>query len=113
MGLGITVWLPVAEYGKSYFEEYFRNIDYIIPHLYEPFFCPGGFSVRLVLFEEEISGYWEDDMLVIQAKTNSAGPGYHAYVCELIDGIGIAPARVEDESGYFETRDFDTLKRFM
>jgi len=113
MGLGIAVWLPIEDRGKSYFEEYFRDLKHVIPHMIAPIFDEGGFCVRAVSFEQDIMGVWQDDMLMIEAKTNSAGPGYHAYVCELIDGLGVAPVKIDDETGYFENRDYAALQRAM
>jgi len=110
MGLGISAWIAVGEHGKSYYEDYFLGQEQIVPHMIAPIADKDGFCVRLVSFEQDIMGIWQDDVLLIEAKTNSAGPGYHAYVCELIDGLGVAPLKVEDETGYYESRDFAALQ---
>ncbi|AKF11787.1 hypothetical protein [Sandaracinus amylolyticus] len=52
--------------------------------------------------------------IVVEATTGTAGPGYHAHVAELLhaasDALGIAWDHVEDESGYFESRDRRALE---
>ena len=52
--------------------------------------------------------------ITIDAVTGTAGPGYHAHVTELLrdaaDALGITWERVEDESGYFESRDRRALE---
>ncbi len=61
------------------------------------------------------------DEVEIAANTTSAGPGYHQYVCALIDELGqrfgiewLAPDEGEgDETGYFESRDRRRLEHQM
>jgi hypothetical protein len=51
------------------------------------------------------------------AKTSTTGPGYHAYLCELLDAFGHAmgiswqaPTEEDlDETGYFHARDIAAL----
>lgn len=52
--------------------------------------------------------------IAVEAITGTAGPGYHAHVTELLESaagaLGIAWEHVEDESGYFESRDRRALE---
>lgn len=52
--------------------------------------------------------------LAIEASTGTAGPGYHAHVTALLagagDALGIEWSSIEDESGYFESRDRAALE---
>ena len=60
--------------------------------------------------------------ILVEAKTSSAGPGYHQYVCELIDALGVrfdiqwaAPVEgeSEDETGYYTHRRRELLELEM
>lgn len=51
--------------------------------------------------------------ITIEAVTGTAGPGYHQHVCARIDAAraaGLEIDHVEDESGYFESRDRSALE---
>jgi hypothetical protein len=56
--------------------------------------------------------------ILVSAKTSTTGPGYHAYLCELMDALGDAcgvswqPPDDEafDETGYFHARDMGALE---
>lgn len=67
---------------------------------------PAAEPVRIV----ELGG----GALAVEAMTGTAGPGYHAHVTELLSGVadalGIEWSSIEDESGYFETRDRAALE---
>ena len=114
MGFGLSVWFPVDPgngTGREFYQEYFLQLLSPVPE-----WLPGrmvhenGFQIKLVPFEEDIHGTWENGRLCVSARTNSAGPGYHAYLVEVLDGLGIAPLEVEDETGYYESRDFGLLR---
>jgi hypothetical protein len=59
----------------------------------------------------------------VSAKTSGTGPGYHVYVCELLDRLAAdfelrwdAPdesGATWDETGYFESREVDVVEREM
>ncbi len=64
----------------------------------------------------------EDGWIVLDAKTSGAGPGYHAALVDLLDGVGVASKypldwRNEDtcvdETGYGAHRDFARLQGVM
>src|SRR4051812_39896471 len=52
--------------------------------------------------------------VVVSARTSGAGPGYHAFVCELLDAVGARldvrwqgpdpTGQTGDETGYFHDR---------
>ena len=117
MGLGITAWFPVGilpKTNKKRYEKYFSELPGVVPHWKPSFYSDShGFRLKLVPFEEDIYGSWQDGKLCISAKTNSAGPGYHAYLIDILDGLGIKPTSVEDEAGYYETRDYKVLQNEM
>ncbi|MDQ3032793.1 MAG: hypothetical protein M3Y87_10275 [Myxococcota bacterium] len=52
--------------------------------------------------------------IAIEASTGTAGPGYHAHVAAMLaaaaDALGIEWSSIEDESGYFESRDRAALE---
>lgn len=82
---------------------------------------------QLTLHPAEESIFFErrDNRILCSAKTSSAGPGYHAYVVELLDRVGrehglrwkweFAPdAEVSgDECEFFQRRDFALLQADM
>lgn len=61
----------------------------------------------------------EQGRVEISAKTSTAGPGYHAWVCELLDALHAAGItwieddEHDDETGYFKERDFAALQQQM
>ena len=117
MGLGFSMWFPLGlnkKKAKERYIEFFQNLSSVVPNWdTSSFFDDEGFWVKLVPFEEEIYGEWKDGKLCVSARTNSAGPGYHAYLIDLLDGIGIAPLKVEDETGYYQDRNFTLLQEEM
>lgn len=64
--------------------------------------------------EERVRFDLDGDRLRVAARTNSAGPGYHAYVADLLDQVaddlGFAWDLPEDLESYVATRDFDALQ---
>lgn len=63
--------------------------------------------------EGSIECSYEGCFVSIAAQTNVAGPGFHAFVCRLFDDIiQEAPIHFEvsDPTGYYTTRNFETLK---
>ena len=129
MGLGFTMYFPLensGNYSKKNYEKYFSGLSSVVPEWNTAFSSSSeGFCVKLVPFEEEIYGDWElstspqgevsrvESRLRVSAKTNSAGPGYHAYLIDIMDKLGIEPLEVEDETGYWENRDFGLLQEEM
>ncbi|MCL1791445.1 MAG: hypothetical protein FWG40_08900 [Peptococcaceae bacterium] len=117
MGLGLNIWFPVNQndgIGKEYYRDYFTKIPSVIPNWQTScYFDDSGFRLRLVPFEEEICGTWKNDQLCIHARTSSAGPGYHAYLVDVLDRLGISPQKVEDETGYYSNLDYDLLQQSM
>lgn len=68
--------------------------------------------------EEWIDLAETDDSLVLSAKTSSCGPGYHAFLIDLVDYLAKEAGLVfseddenTDETSYFSTRDFEGLQR--
>jgi hypothetical protein len=61
--------------------------------------------------------------VVVSAKTSTVGPGYHAYLCELLDEMSrtlsvrwLPPdekGEIGDETGYFQHRDIHQLEHEM
>ncbi|MGH7143183.1 MAG: hypothetical protein ACREJ2_03520 [Planctomycetota bacterium] len=73
---------------------------------------------------EEEAQFWPDDedRLCFRARTNSAGPGYHAFLVRFLDRLAKrldlqwrpqSAAALADSSGYFEHRDFGRLQTEM
>ena len=98
MGLGFTMCFPVgngANTSKEYYEKYFSGLSSVVPEWNTIFSSDDeGFRLKLVPFEENVYGNWEDGQLRISARTNSAGPGYHAYLIDVMDKLGTAPLEV-------------------
>jgi hypothetical protein len=65
---------------------------------------------------EDVEFCFADDLLICSAKTSTVGPGYHAYLVELLEEIGVRcdlpwewsdeVEGFEDETGYQEDGDF-------
>ncbi|MCC5822333.1 MAG: hypothetical protein LAT64_06330 [Phycisphaerales bacterium] len=57
------------------------------------------------------------DRITLESTTNPVGPGFHAFVCDAIDAIGeelkVRWSSVEDDTGFFEHRDFNRLQSEM
>ncbi len=79
-------------------------------------------TIRAGMFfaEEDVYFQFTDDgRLAINAKTNGAGPGYHAYLADVFERLRTACALswndddVEDETGYWHGRDFEELQHTM
>lgn len=77
-------------------------------------------SDRIVLAlhpAEERAVLWlKDDVVGGQARTSGAGPGYHAAMVELLDFLAQRMRlkwKVEDPTGYWDTRDRGVLERCM
>jgi len=117
MGLGIYLHYPLEDSGKASkegYEQFFRGLTSVIPDWeIKCDFEESGFRVGLVPFEEEVYGNYEDGELHISARTNSAGPGYHAYLVDILDRLPAAPLAVFDETDYYEHRDYQKLQDSM
>jgi hypothetical protein len=53
----------------------------------------------------------------VSAKTSTTGPGFHAYVCDILKRLGrdlnVSWSEVGDETGYFASGDFAAVEREM
>ena len=73
----------------------------------------GELLVRLHPADEEVRLSVEGDQVLLSARTNGGGPGYHAFLVRLMDEAATAlglqwtsgPDDL-DETGYFGDRDF-------
>lgn len=73
--------------------------------------------------EEEMHFYVESGYLVCSAKTSSVGPGYHAFVVELLETVekkcgfnwdwNNEKMGFEDECGYYEHKNYQLLQETM
>jgi hypothetical protein len=91
------------------------------------FLYDGEWLVRLHPAEEEVRLRDSEGEVVFSARTNGCGPGYHAFIVQLMDEVAAAtglqwlPALegdeesegFEDETGFFESRNFVDLQRQM
>lgn len=84
----------------------------------------GRLFVKLHPAEEDVEFLLsEDGWLICSAKTSSAGPGYHAFLVQLLEEVGNRcdwdwcwkddVQEFEDETGYHEHRDFQKLQLEM
>jgi hypothetical protein len=77
--------------------------------------APDDVSFVLHPAEEPLRLSLDADVLRAEARTNSAGPGYHAFVTELLDAAaeacGLDWDPQEDATSYVATRDFPALQR--
>ena len=124
MGLGITMNIPTMgifkEKTRKKIRAYFEELPSVVPgqdvRVYED---DEGFQVRLVPFEENVYVRFEENAAVISARTNSAGPGYHAYFVGVLDnlaretGAKLSADSVDDETEYYASRDFLGLQGSM
>lgn len=55
--------------------------------------------------------------VTLESTTNPVGPGFHAFVCDTVDAVGaelkVKWSGVEDETGFFDHRDFARLRQVM
>lgn len=73
--------------------------------------------VGLVPYEEELTVQEAQGQLVFSARTSTAGPGYHAYLCKLLRMLGtdlslswVTSEESCDETGYWESGREDQLQ---
>lgn len=135
MGLGIYIKGGISKSLFSFKKKSFelsRIQDYLTEH------SPGLFKDFLTfthnennLFatvhpcEETVNFELSGEALICSAKTNSVGPGYHAYLIELIEKLGNSlgikwnwnleegEEYYQDETGYFEHRNYEQLQLEM
>src|SRR5687767_9591483 len=90
MGLGINI---KAKLNKAIpFSTIQDCISNTTPGLFKDFLSfsenENGFYVTLHPCEETVSFEYANGNLICSAKTNSVGPGYHAYLVELLEKVG-------------------------
>ncbi|HYF52252.1 MAG TPA: hypothetical protein VEJ63_22785 [Planctomycetota bacterium] len=131
MGLGIQITAPLPQdfsikrLVNSLMFSFHSGLDEILK--------PGIFvapqeQARQCLFylypaEEPLYANWDDTTLTISARTNGAGPGYHAWLVERLETaeekLGVKWNWLNnngdpgDETGYHEHRDFERLRAEM
>lgn len=123
MGLGISVTAPLGflkSRTTNKIKNYFNSLSSPVPHRQVSVYDQGEqMQVSLFPFEENVYVTFDKNTVTISAKTNSAGPGYHAHVVALIDdlaaktGLKVTASSVEDETGYYADRDFGALQDSM
>src|SRR5262245_10459837 len=137
MGLGIRIGATIPPRGllrrRAAPGEVFRSIGESISqvighplhqHLARITVDEQGVDARLHPAEEPVEFRLDESgMLVASAKTSSAGPGYHAFLVDLLDGLGKkhgliwiwddAEKEFLDETGYASSRDFPSLQEEM
>lgn len=80
---------------------------------------PGNLAQVSIHFgEEPVDCSVADDAIVLSARTSTCGPGYHAFLCRILDHMNSKwktdfseNEEFFDETGYFRTRDFSALQR--
>lgn len=82
-----------------------------------------GFELHVHPAEEPVRLELTGDRLVVSARTNGAGPGYHAYLVDCLEGAakrcgatlfgGDPDGAFADETGYLASRDFAALQASM
>lgn len=100
--------------------DFFQNIECIIPQP-EPtvIHYQDGFEVTVFFAADPVFFNFDEGRLLVSAKTNNGGPGYHAYLVRLLKqleqktGIRWDPEHIEDESGYWESGDFLSVQSAM
>lgn len=124
MGLGITMNVPTKglfrDKMRNGMRAYFEGLPSVVPgQSVRVYPDDHGIQIRLVPFEDNVYVQFEDTVAVISARTNSAGPGYHAYLVGVLDGLvrqtgaKLTAAAVKDETGYYADRDFQALQGSM
>lgn len=134
MGLGLYVRAEVVRTGllrrmpkmEALFHKIERSVRDALPdELLRNFIeaeCSGNtLHVFLHPAEEPVEFSFNGDSLVCSAKTNSAGPGFHAFLVELLEQIapqcGLewqwAAEEEGDDTGYYQQRNFSDLQEQM
>jgi hypothetical protein len=86
-------------------------------------FDNGALYIRLHPAEEQVEIFAKDDYLICSAKTSSAGPGYHAFLVDLLETVGSncklrwdwgnEDKGFSDETGYCRNKNFKELQLQM
>lgn len=124
MGLGIHIKAEINK--RPQFSKIQRSITENTSGLFTDFlsFTDSETSLYVTLHpcEETVSFEYANDSLICSAKTNSVGPGYHAYLVELVEKIGMdlhiqwtwnleeGEEYYLDETDYYRHRDFKQLQ---
>jgi hypothetical protein len=129
MGVGLRIGAdmshkPWLETESARFEFLCRLRDAIATYsrqkqtdiLLQQFIIGGELFCRPHPAAEDVEFTYEDDLLICSAKTSTAGPGYHAYLIEMLEDIGLRcdlpwewcdeGEGFEDDTGYHADRHF-------
>jgi hypothetical protein len=127
MGLGITIKanLNAAIHFSTIQECIANNTKGLFKDFLSFSESENAFYVTLHPCEETVSFEYVNGNLICSAKTNSVGPGYHAYLVELLEKIGTellitwkwnleeGEEYFLDETDYYHHRDFKQLQLEM
>lgn len=78
-----------------------------------------GFEVTVFSAADPVIFQFEERQLLVSAKTSNAGPGYHAYLVNLLKqleqqtSVTWIPDQIEDETGYWDNGDFVSIQSSM
>lgn len=90
-------------FSRQLAREFGYHCDKIEEHMIYQF-CPEGFLWM----------GWKDGSVVGECQTNIAGPGFHAAVIHFLELYAVRAGlelQVEDDTGYYEDRDFVRMRR--
>lgn len=123
MGLGITInaaYEGSEDAFRASFREFMENETSPLPGALTAVHEFGtALRAELFLGENLYCSFDDADRVTLSAKTNGTGPGYHAYIVDLLErmkepcSLSWNDDSVEDESGYWHNRDFGDLQTAM
>lgn len=136
MGLGVHLtgrlpkkgFLPFQRKAGAVLEDIGRAVDAavtdpVLRRLVAMEHSGGGLRVRLHPGEEDILFSIAKGRIDVQAKSSSAGPGYHVMLVELLEDVGARTGVAwswqdqgggeGDQTGYHDHRDFGKLRQAM
>ncbi|MFW5719887.1 MAG: hypothetical protein ACOCXT_02570 [Candidatus Dojkabacteria bacterium] len=95
---------------------FFESDSHILKEFLDIHFMENELRVTLHPASEPIFFISENEFLFIEVKTNPAGPGFHAYVTDILDRLArvlqttFDQNNLEDYADYYFTRDFHQLQ---
>jgi len=122
MSLGFRTTVPVARGAESATAEALsRAVPAAVENAELARYCtvlrrPDGLSCKLHPAEEPLVFTFDDGILRAEARTNGAGPGYHAFAMALVDRVGSELTldwTWDDDTGFADHGDVGLVQRRM
>ncbi len=123
--MGIDIYCSIDATGKEQeltdqIVGFFQRLESAIPQP-EPQIThyEDAFEVTVFFAADPILFHFEEDRLEVSVRTSNAGPGYHAYVVNLLKKLEQSsdfcwePEEISDETGYWQSGNFVDVQSAM